>query len=161
MTPCFDTTSGFRDPLVQKIVSFIRLAGIEVNASVIEGQTFVPGIQIRHGAIHADEEKMTWPGDLLHEAGHLAVVEANERKRVHIDTGNDPANEMAAIAWSYAAGVELKLDPAVIFHADGYKGESDALIENFTSGRYIGVPMLQYYGLCEGNAYPVMLRWLR
>lgn len=56
------------------------------------------------------------------------------------------------------------------FHADGYRGGSQSLLENFTQGRYIGVPILQWLGLAyepgpaqaaEASPYPQMRRWLR
>ena len=84
--------------------------------------------------------------------------------------GNDPAEEMTAIAWSYAAIRHLQLPPDVVFHPDGYNGGSSSIMENFGEGRYFGVPMLQWLGLCrdEKNAkefgdapYPTMIKWLR
>jgi hypothetical protein len=78
--------------------------------------------------------------------------------------------EMAAIAWSWAAALHLGIAPSTLFHPDGYKGGSAALIENFSAGRYIGVPMLEWLGLTVGDQraqaegiapYPAMVRWLR
>jgi hypothetical protein len=40
------------------------------------------------------------------------------------------------------------MDPAVVFHPHSYKGESAWLIEQFTSGNYIGLSLLQWMGLC-------------
>ena len=54
---------------------------------------------------------------------------------------------MAAIAWSWAALVHLRLDPAVVFHQEGYRGGSQSLIENFSMGRFVGVPMLRWMGM--------------
>jgi hypothetical protein len=111
-----------------------------------------------------------YPGDLLHEAGHLAVMEPQRRRQCHIEVGDDAAEEMMAIAWSYAASLHLGLSPATVFHEGGYRGGSQALIENFSLGRYIAVPMLQWVGMTadpkraaeSGVApYPHMLRWLR
>ena len=77
---------------------------------------------------------------------------------------------MTSIAWSFAALRHLALEPAVVFHDDGYKGGSASIIENFTAGRYFGVPLLHAYGMAveprraaEAGAepYPHMLRWLR
>jgi len=57
-----------------------------------------------------------------------------------------------------------------VFHAAGYRGGAESLIENFEGGRYIGVPLLQAYGMTieprrakpDGPPpYPHMLRWLR
>jgi hypothetical protein len=107
---------------------------------------------------------------LLHEAGHLAVMEPERRRRCHMNVGNRAAEEMMAIAWSFAACTHLGIHPRVVFHPEGYKGGSDALIENFTAGRYFGVPMLQWVGMTLDEAraaelglqpYPHMLKWLR
>ena len=68
----------------------------------------MPGILVDNGKLIVDEKEMLSPGDLLHEAGHLAVKPSSERKNIHITFGNDPAEEMMALAWSYAAFIHLK-----------------------------------------------------
>ena len=97
-------------------------------------------------------------------------MEPERRRRCHIDAGEGGAEEMMAIAWSYAASVHLHLEPDVVFHPAGYRGGSQALIDNFTQGRTIGVPMLQWVGLTTEpkhaaargvEPYPHMVRWLR
>lgn len=103
------------------------------------------------GAILIDGSRLLYPGDLLHEAGHLAVIAPEKRKRVQGNMGKDRGEEMTAIAWSYAASVHLALEPSVVFHDGGYRGWSKAFIENFTNGRYVGVPMLQWIGLTADN----------
>jgi hypothetical protein len=158
----------FADPLTERLVAFVRGIGIEVRAAPLAEKTVLPGLDIRHGAILVDEARMTQPGDILHEAGHLAVTDPAERNAQQLSP--TAAEEMTSIAWSYAALRHLALDPAVVFHDDGYKGEAASLIENFTAGRYFGVPMLQFYGMAVeprraaavgDEPYPHMLRWLR
>ncbi|TND07646.1 MAG: hypothetical protein FD123_2965 [Bacteroidetes bacterium] len=164
MTITADDITDFSDPTTRKIVAFIRSIGIEVLARPVEGKTFVPGISIVGGTLHADESRMKWPGDLLHEAGHLAVAEPEKRNDILVDIGNNPGEEIAAIAWSYAASVYLEIDPAVVFHPEGYKGDSEWLIETFSKGETFGVPLLQYYGLCREKGeseYPAMQKWMR
>ena len=161
-------TSISADPLTERLVAFVRGIGIEVRAATLPEKTFLPGLDIRHGAILVDAERLTYPGDILHEAGHLAVTDPAERHAPTLSpSGGD---EMTSIAWSYAALRHLALDPAIVFHADGYKGEAAAIIENFTAGSYFGVPLLQYYGMAveprgaaemAAEPYPHMLRWLR
>jgi hypothetical protein len=41
--------------------------------------TFVPGLDLGSKSIYIDQGKLQFPGDLLHEAGHLAVTAARQR----------------------------------------------------------------------------------
>lgn len=161
-----------KDPTAQTIVQFLCSIGIPVRKENIEGKTFLPGITTQEGAILIDESKLLYPGDLLHEAGHLAVLIPEKRSRFHLEEKDEEmGNEIGAIAWSYAALTYLKLAPEVVFHPHGYKGQSDWHIEMYTGGTAnIGVPLLQWMGLCYDNKkaaengaepYPVMQRWLR
>jgi hypothetical protein len=77
---------------------------------------------------------------------------------------------MAAIAWSYAAALHVGIDPAVVFHADGYRGGSAAILDNFSEGHFFGVPLLQWYGLTYdadqalrqgATPFPAMRQWVR
>jgi len=160
---------AFENPLTGAIAVFLTEIGLDVRAGDAGEQTFLPGIKVDHGGLLVDEARLKYPGDLLHEAGHLAVMSPERRGRAHINVGQKAAEEMMAIAWSYAALVHLRLDPSIVFHPDGYRGGSQALIENFTSGRTIGVPMLQWLGMAMdarraaeagGEAYPAMIKWL-
>jgi hypothetical protein len=156
-------------PHSEQIIAFLRAIGLRVRFAPITGPTFLPGIEVQRGELIVDPAQLLYPGDLLHEAGHLAVVSPARRARMDGNIGQKAHEELMAIAWSYAAVVHLDLDPAVVFHADGYRGWSQALIENFTAGRYLGVPTLQWLGLTAevrraaelGIApYPHMLKWL-
>ncbi len=72
------------------------------------------------------------------------------RQHIYNDVGKVAAEEMMAIAWSYAAVMHLQIDPAIVFHSAGYRGGGQNLIDNFRQGRYIGVPMSQRLGLTAG-----------
>jgi hypothetical protein len=78
--------------------------------------------------------------------------------------------EVATLAWSYAATVHLGLDAGLVFYPGSYQGWDTSLVENFAEGRYIGVPLLQRFGMTiepriaaeRGIApFPHMLRWVR
>ena len=168
------STARFADPLVGRIAGFLRDIGLTVRKDRLSAPTFLPGIRIRRGELVVDETQLSQPGDLLHEAGHLAVAEPGRRTqisdKIEPGPGERGGEEMAAIAWSYAAAVHLELDPATVFHADGYRGGSESLLENFSQGRYVGVPLLQWMGLTFDEAqarerglapYPAMRAWLR
>jgi len=158
----------FTNSLTEKLADFVRGIGIDVREAELPEPTFLPGLDIRHGAILVDEARLSYPGDLLHEAGHIAVAEPAERAQVAL--APTPGDEMATLAWSYAALRHLDLTPEVVFHADGYKGGAQALIDAFAGGGNPGVPLLAYYGMtvepkfaaARGvEPFPHMLRWLR
>jgi len=158
----------FANPLTERLAAFVRGIGIDVRAADLPEQTFLPGLEIRNGAILIDETKLAYPGDILHEAGHIAVAEPQARSAATL-TPTD-GEEIATLAWSYAALRHLDVDPAVVFHAHGYKGGADALITAFASAANPGVPLLQYWGMtvepkfaaARGvEPFPHMLRWLR
>jgi hypothetical protein len=164
----------FADPVTNRIAEFLLEIGLLVRRGVLEEATFLPGLRIEGGSLSVDEAKLLYPGDLLHEAAHLAVSEPRRRTSMEDSAvsqeGQDGGAEMAAIAWSYAAALHIGLDPAVVFHPQGYKGGSDSLLENFSMGRYVGVPLLQWMGMTvdaeqAGMAgvepYPNMIAWLR
>jgi hypothetical protein len=149
------------EPIVERMISFLDRIGLSVRTSEISEPSFLPGIAIRGGALVVDESRLLYPGDLLHEAGHLALLPPEARAEIFADAGVDAGFEMGAIAWSYAAALHLGIDPAVVFHESGYKGASTSILENFAAARYIGVPILQWVGLTTTEAYPSMHRWLR
>jgi hypothetical protein len=147
------------------IVDFIRGIGITVETAAMPEDGFLPAIAVRDGRLVYDPDRLQYPGDLLHEAGHIAVTDPALRPTVSEfdDNGGD---EMAAMGWSYAAALAAGIDPRVVFHDHGYRGDGQWLAETFADGRYIGLPMLQYYGLArfpqdEGEPFPAMIKWLR
>jgi hypothetical protein len=140
------------------IVAFLREIGFEVRFAAVPAGTVLPGIDVERGALVVDEPALLYPGDLLHEAGHLAVLSPARRRTASGRLDALDAQEMAAIAWSYAAARHLAIDPAVVFHPAGYRGSSPAIIENFGAGRYFGVPILGWLDMT--SAYPVMTDWL-
>ncbi|WP_448697765.1 hypothetical protein ACFGVR_13375 [Mucilaginibacter sp. AW1-3] len=157
--------------LTEAIINFIKLTGINVSCEPITGQTFLPGTTIRTGTLIVDAEKLLYPGDLLHEAGHIAVTPAEQRKTLgEDDTAQfDDGSELAAIAWSYAACRYLNIDPHIVFHEHGYRGAGKSIAANFELGRYMGVPLLDWYGMTNYgdhnpqalvNPYPAMINWL-
>jgi hypothetical protein len=152
----------------QIIIDFVREIGLVVQEREIEEPTFLPGIAVESGQLVIDHKKLAHPGDLLHEAGHLAIMPPSARPALDGDLMSDGGEEMAAIAWSYAAAVHLGLDPSVVFHEEGYKGGAASLIENFESGAGMGVPLLEWFGTTRyqrddlaGPKYPKMHQWLR
>jgi hypothetical protein len=162
-------THAFADPLTQRLAEFIRGIGLGVEPATLGGESLLPGVTVKAGSLLVDQATLLHRGDLLHEAGHLAVCEPARRATLE-DVGDDPAEEMAAIAWSYAAARHLEIDPTMVFHSEGYRGGAQVLLTAFESGATVGQPMLEWFGMTlspkaaaeQGlEPYPHMLRWLR
>lgn len=156
----------FKNPLIQKMVDFILNIGIEVKNQSIDEDTFLPGILINKGVMIIDEEKLLYEGDLLHEAGHIATLIPQKRVEVYNDVSKNKGDEMATLAWSYAAANYLDIDPQIVFHNKGYKGEASWLAEHFSTGGNIGVPLLVWMELTDSEdtkeiVFPNMKKWIR
>ena len=157
------------DPVIEQIVMFLKEIGLSVRLLPIAEETFLPGVCLEPSGLIVDLEALRYPGDLLHEAGHLAVMLPAQRAVTTANAGSDMGDEMAAQCWSFAAAMYLGIPPEVVFHSDGYKGAAKSLITAFGNGS-AGVPLLQWMGLtldtksaAEAGAepYPKMVRWLR
>ena len=144
----------------ETICAFLQDIGITIEVAKIETPMFVPGLAIVEGRLLVDPDIASWPGDLLHEAGHIAVVDP-ERRATLTEVGDDGGDEMTTIAWSVAATKASDIALNILFHPAGYKGGSQSLIENFSRGNTFGVPLLAWYGMTTEAAYPEMTRWLR
>ena len=160
------------------IFDFIAKIGLDIREASLPDDTFLPGIVLREGGLLVDPQKLRWPGDLLHEAGHLAVLPADVRPQAHDDApeveGIAHAGELEAMAWAYAAAVELGLPMERLIHEGGYRGKSRELLQMYAFGVYPGLR-----GLCESGMtaapgfasgaddvgddirYPRMRHWLR
>jgi hypothetical protein len=151
--------------VTSRIVAFLVAIGIEVEEAALGDDCFLPGIAVDQGRLLYDESRLTYPGDLLHEAAHLALTPAAARPRMTGDVavpGIDLGRlEKAAVPWSYAAALEIGIDPAVVFHEGGYRGQSEGLLRTFGFGVYPGLNLLVEAGLTTADEYPRMLRWLR
>jgi hypothetical protein len=160
--------------ILQTIIEFLTGIGILITEGAVPGDAFLRGVRISQGTLVFDRATLRWPGDLLHEAGHIAVTPA--ALRTSLDGALDAsaslphAGEVEAIAWSFAAVVHLGLDPSVLFHPEGYKGQSSGLLLTYSAGVYPGAFGLAQAGMTLVGAqasaagipaYPHMTQWLR
>jgi len=158
---------------LQKSIQFIESIGIKIVEKELDDTTFLPGLMLGNNIIYIDYKKLKYPGDILHEAGHIAVSLAQERKMIGTaempDSWPTQGDEIAAILWSYAALRHLELPTEFVFHPNGYKNSSGWFIENFNNGNYMGLPLLQWYKMAYSNedilngkpAFPAMQHWKR
>ena len=160
--------------MLNRIIVFFNEIDIKVSERQLSDDCILPGCDIQADVICYDKNKLLYPGDLLHEAGHLAMTEAKYRPLIGTKD-MDPlwpteADEIGAILWSWAALKKMDIPAEIVFHEQGYKGESSWLIEQFENKNYIGLPLLQWQGLCLDAAkaaqentkpFPHMIKWLR
>lgn len=164
----------FQNPLTQKISEFLIAIGLEVFPLKIDDETFLNGILIKNGQLFVDESNLEFPGDLLHEAGHLAVAPANLRSQlsdtVELPDLNIDSLESAAMLWSYAAAIHLQIDPRIVFHEGGYKGNSESILFNYSLGVFFGLNLLEEAEMTFNSVnakiigiepFPRMVKWLR
>ncbi|MCI1187939.1 hypothetical protein MON38_10955 [Hymenobacter sp. DH14] len=147
---------------------FLAEIGIPTQESELTADTFLPGILIENGGLLIDPAKLLYPGDLLHEAGHLAVTPADERARLagNVMAGKPEQHgtdgeEIAAMLWSYAASEVIGVPPEIVFHPAGYRGSSHWMLNNFSQKIFPGLPLLVWMGLTTNEDFPRMKRWLR
>jgi hypothetical protein len=164
----------FDNPMSKKIADFLLDIGLKVKSQSLGTESFLPGIRIEAGEMIVDESKLNYPGDLLHEAGHLALAPPHLRRllddKVELPGFNMDAIEAGTIAWSYAAGLHLDLAPDDVFH-EGYRHDGlESLLTNFAMGVYLGANVLEDAGMTATGSraadlgvepYPKMLKWVR
>jgi hypothetical protein len=161
------------DRNLETCIAFLHSIGIKIIHRKLDAGTFLPGLSIEQGCIVIDSDALTYPGDILHEAAHIAIVPAADRDTLdEAAIGKRPnreAEEMMAIAWSYAACMHLNLDPYFVFHDEGYKGGGSYIADNFSNKNYFGLPMLQWKGMAADekkavelnvDPYPAMIKWI-
>jgi hypothetical protein len=157
--------------LMDRMLDFINAIGLEYHFETIEANTFLPGLEFREGALIIDRDKLLYPGDILHEAGHLACMPPDIRKTMTgalEDNNINQGGEMMAIAWSYAACIYLEIELEVVFHEYGYKGGGSHIADSFKQGQFFGVPLLEWCGMTydaptarrlNKQLFPKMINW--
>jgi hypothetical protein len=157
--------------VLNQILSFLQEIGLTCHLEPVQEDTFLPGLKLRDGGLVIDTERLLYPGDILHEAGHLACMPPYIRQNMSDnleDCDMHRGGEMMAMAWSYAAAVFLKIDPAIVFHEHGYKGAGQHILQNFNEGEGPGLPLLQWSGMSYDAAtatasgskpFPHMISW--
>jgi hypothetical protein len=151
-----------KEELITKLESWLKGIGVVVRRDTLAEGAFLPGLNIENGTLVVDPEGLEWPGDMLHEAAHIALCPPSRRAALGGKLEISPAEEMAALAWSYAASVALGIDPYLVFHEGGYKKGGATLAAQYISGLPPGgpgVPMLQWWGMT--TSFPQMNTWLR
>jgi hypothetical protein len=158
---------------LERILAFLGEIGVVTREQPIDVPTFLPGIRVNGGVLVFDRSRLDWPGDLLHEAAHVALTSAGRRTALEDALEAEPPDalgEVEAIAWSFAAATRVGLPLDQLFHAGGYHGHSQGLALAYSLGVHHGAAGLAALGLTAigeqalrlgVRPYPHMLRWLR
>lgn len=167
------TKSNFTNELTQRMVDFVTSIGISVKQTILEDGLPIPGISVQNGEMLIDEERLSYPGDILYQAGRIAILPMEERNEYvgkdHPEYMTEATQGMMAMCWAWAALTHLQIAPEVVFHNGGYKGQSMQIIHGYQSGSYMGLPMLQLYEMAyeqhqayaKGlNPFPYMYKWV-
>lgn len=162
--------------MLDKTIEFLRGIGLTVTV-VPQATGFFEKVHIINGTLEIEPDCP--PTDLLHEAGHLAVVPERFRSKMHVDIdfgvqemlalldaeGPHPdseqwrtaiqAGEAEATAWQWAAGKAIGLpDEMIIVDAD-YEGTGDEVRAELQSLYHVGIKGLSHAGFCKTRAdYP-------
>lgn len=175
---------------LERIDAFLTNLGFRLVRKSVRQKTAVPGIHINTGmTLEIDLTRLLSPGDIFHEAGHVAIVPSLFRAKAKGDIEKslhplyerycklhqfmmcykeDPigraiiqASEVEAQAWSYAAAVAAAIPPESVFHAQAYNGGGETILAMMSIGRHYGVHGLQAAKMTTVKTYPTMLRWLQ
>ncbi len=155
-----------RSEVIVRIRRFLDRIGIPVEERTLPDGGFLPGVRIERGVLVIDHDKLTYPGDLLHEAGHIALERPSHRLALGQDVLDArPAHmseELGVILWTFFAANEIEIPLDEVFHAGGYKKDSNWIMERLSGGELIGLPLLVWMGIVEqGPGTARVCSWLR
>jgi len=174
-------------PYLKETVDFLNAIGIECIAR--DGSDgFLKGCRIERGKIYYDPTNAL-PSNLLHEAGHLAIMPAFMRRKANhnlehafnlmeprIDeilaqTGdpNHPeiramlqSGDTEATAWAFAAGRAAGLPDDIIILDEAYENTGSSVRMGCQLNAYPGINGLRFAGFLEHvRDYPALKYWLQ
>ena len=153
---------------MEAVTSFLDRIGIIAREGEVPHDSFLQGVCLEMGEVVYDIDRLLSPGDILHEAGHIALTPAIRRSlacgNIAETAPEDEGLERAVICWTWFAAREIGLPLEVLFHPEGYKGDSEWLIEQFENHRLLGLPLLQWKGMVvrdDGDSgIPRIVKWL-
>lgn len=146
---------------LSRVVAFLRQIGLTVRlVASVPSDSFMPGVRIRAGGL--DVTPTAAVSDVLHEAGHLAVLPARFRSQAEDDVDaviegmlntlmaeEEPdsprmvaaiqAGENEATAWAWAAGQALGLPAEQIIQDEDYQHEGRVIRQLLALGQHAGI----------------------
>lgn len=176
--------SGSNIVTLNRVATWLNSIGLVTKPGKRSDQSFMRGIWFDCGCIVYDPDE-AHPGDLLHEAGHLAIVPARFRHFVKGEIEESLAShyddylkstvdcedatlqaiiqsgDAEAIAWSYAASLACCVDPWLCF-VNGFDGEAESVFQAIKLGCHPGINGLRASGMLTSvRDFPHLVRWLQ
>ncbi len=162
-------------------LSFLAEVGIPASKGDVPPDSFLPNITVKDGVIVYNDA--THISDLLHEAGHLAILPSRFRKSANkdfakiirtmmenVDFSNPDAPEaraaiqcsdVEATAWAYAAGKYLGIPDEEIILDHQYEGKGNETRDCLHAKCYFGINGLRAAGFFANvKSFPKMERWI-
>lgn len=152
---------------LEKTINFLNEIGLECEIEP-GANGFLSTVRIERGKLFVDPSALA--ADILHEAGHLAVLPGRFRSIVGKDIGKiqtlifktvdfenpDEGEARAALqcgdqeatAWAWAAGKKIGLDDQSIIDGASYAGEGKNIRIMLSTNRYMGINGLAAAKFC-------------
>lgn len=170
---------------IQQAIIFLKGIGFNTERGEVTANSFVPNITIKNGEIVYNEEALV--GDMLHEAGHLAILPAKYRSICQANVGRsvaeiwkhaDAAGELEvdspmyraliqasdpeATAWAWAAGKEIGIAEEEIIPDFQYQGTGEEIRSMLSARCYLGINGLRAAGMLDSvKTFPKLTRWVQ
>ncbi|WP_230280518.1 hypothetical protein [Croceicoccus sp. Ery15] len=168
----------------QSLAHALQAIGIPVTFC-LDAEGFLEDVRIEAGGLRCKPDAD--PANILHEAGHLAILPPVLRSRANDDLGeivealeelyeakaNDPEwidsplmqatlqiSDPEATAWAFAFGTACGYSPDQIIQDDQYDGEGDGVRFMLVQNQYLGVHGLRAAGFIDRvSQYPHLKMW--
>ena len=162
--------SAQRQAWAAQCAEFVRSIGIPVTFVEQPAGGFLPHVRVCQGGLRVDPAH-AYPGDILHEAAHVAVVpakfraladgdlrEVNRAMQEWLETHGDglstypedplcrailQADEQEATAWQFAAAQHIGLPDRWLFPPGSYEGNGPELLQQLKGNAHMGIHGLQ------------------
>lgn len=164
-----------------RIINFLNEIGIRVHICPF-ANGFCKHVSIQGGELWVDN--LTAIADLLHEAGHLAILPGRFREYANNnlegvqkimleqidfskpDVGDARAflqcGDVEATAWAWAAGKHLGIPERFIIRDRDYNGEGEELRDCLSMRSFFGINGLRAGGFLNSvKEYPKLDRWIQ
>ncbi len=144
----------------RKAIAFLRSIKIPLRESPptepCPQKTFFPWVWIENSTLVYRKNSVD-VGQLLHEAGHLALMTPAKRALAS-PNGLPPGpifGDLAVEAWDYYAAIAADIFPMLIF-AKNFDNKGLQVYTQLDKGVHYGIPILKDIGFLKGDQ---MVRW--